>query len=180
MLYHHGVKGQKWGVRNGPPYPLRKVTTKTSAKEQNEIYSTLSEDDRRKLQGMNKDSKENAPKTFTDEEQLASEDFIRAYVSKYKNVPISSFGIWNEGNGDVALSLMTRSGDEYRGKGFATDAVKRGMEWIDNNPEIMTAYWDVRKDNAPSIALAKNFGFEQMKGDPKDPEWTAYWKRYKR
>lgn len=21
-LYHHGVKGQKWGVTNGPPYPL--------------------------------------------------------------------------------------------------------------------------------------------------------------
>ena len=21
-LYHHGVSGQKWGVRNGPPYPL--------------------------------------------------------------------------------------------------------------------------------------------------------------
>ncbi len=23
-LYHHGVKGQKWGVRNGPPYPIGK------------------------------------------------------------------------------------------------------------------------------------------------------------
>lgn len=23
-LYHHGIKGQKWGVRNGPPYPLDK------------------------------------------------------------------------------------------------------------------------------------------------------------
>ena len=22
-LYHHGVKGQKWGKKNGPPYPLR-------------------------------------------------------------------------------------------------------------------------------------------------------------
>ena len=22
-LYHHGVKGQKWGVKNGPPYPLK-------------------------------------------------------------------------------------------------------------------------------------------------------------
>lgn len=22
-LYHHGIKGQKWGVRNGPPYPLK-------------------------------------------------------------------------------------------------------------------------------------------------------------
>lgn len=21
-LYHHGIKGQKWGVHNGPPYPL--------------------------------------------------------------------------------------------------------------------------------------------------------------
>lgn len=24
VLAHHGVKGQKWGVRNGPPYPLDK------------------------------------------------------------------------------------------------------------------------------------------------------------
>lgn len=21
-LFHHGIKGQKWGVQNGPPYPL--------------------------------------------------------------------------------------------------------------------------------------------------------------
>lgn len=21
-LFHHGIEGQKWGVRNGPPYPL--------------------------------------------------------------------------------------------------------------------------------------------------------------
>lgn len=21
-ITHHGVEGQKWGVRNGPPYPL--------------------------------------------------------------------------------------------------------------------------------------------------------------
>lgn len=21
-LVHHGIKGQKWGLRNGPPYPL--------------------------------------------------------------------------------------------------------------------------------------------------------------
>ena len=28
-LYHHGIRGQKWGVRNGPPYPIEnKVMTK--------------------------------------------------------------------------------------------------------------------------------------------------------
>ena len=21
-LAHHGIKGQKWGVKNGPPYPI--------------------------------------------------------------------------------------------------------------------------------------------------------------
>ena len=26
---HHGIKGQKWGVRNGPPYPLTEIKTKT-------------------------------------------------------------------------------------------------------------------------------------------------------
>lgn len=24
FLCHHGIKGQKWGVKNGPPYPLKK------------------------------------------------------------------------------------------------------------------------------------------------------------
>lgn len=179
-LAHHGIKGQRWGVRNGPPYPLRTVSSKTSANELNEIYNTLSEDDKRKLQGINKESKENAPKTFTDEIQLASEDHIRSFIAKYKNVPISAFGTWNEGDGNVALSIMTRGEKQYRNKGFATLAVKKGMEWIDNNPEIMNAYWDVRVDNEASIALAKKFGFKKMKGESPDPQWTAYRKQYKR
>lgn len=33
-LLHFGVKGQKWGVRNGPPYPLeRKKNERSEAKE---------------------------------------------------------------------------------------------------------------------------------------------------
>lgn len=24
-LYHHGIAGQKWGVQNGPPYPLKET-----------------------------------------------------------------------------------------------------------------------------------------------------------
>lgn len=31
-LYHHGIKGQQWGVRNGPPYPL-------SRSEHNKVVS---------------------------------------------------------------------------------------------------------------------------------------------
>lgn len=33
-IAHHGIKGQKWGVRNGPPYPLnRSVSTGKSLKK---------------------------------------------------------------------------------------------------------------------------------------------------
>lgn len=35
-LYHHGIKGQQWGVTNGPPYPLSKEESariKKSAKK---------------------------------------------------------------------------------------------------------------------------------------------------
>lgn len=35
-LYHHGIPGMKWGVRNGPPYPLG-TEQKTKA-EKNESY----------------------------------------------------------------------------------------------------------------------------------------------
>lgn len=31
-LAHHGVKGQKWGVRNGPPYPLNRNNKKSVEK----------------------------------------------------------------------------------------------------------------------------------------------------
>lgn len=28
-LAHHGVKGQKWGIQNGPPYPIKKSIEKS-------------------------------------------------------------------------------------------------------------------------------------------------------
>jgi hypothetical protein len=32
-LYHHGIKGQSWGVKNGPPYPLDKAVSRAIKKE---------------------------------------------------------------------------------------------------------------------------------------------------
>ena len=31
-IYHHGIKGQKWGVRNGPPYPIEDKALKKGTK----------------------------------------------------------------------------------------------------------------------------------------------------
>lgn len=32
-LYHHGIRGQRWGVRNGPPYPINGKTYREYAKK---------------------------------------------------------------------------------------------------------------------------------------------------
>ncbi|MCD8159076.1 MAG: hypothetical protein LUD77_09345 [Clostridiales bacterium] len=36
-LCHHGIKGQKWGVRNGPPYPLKKNENKVENSKKSDI-----------------------------------------------------------------------------------------------------------------------------------------------
>ena len=40
VLSHYGIDGQKWGVRNGPPYPLKdNDTSKYSTKEINDMIN---------------------------------------------------------------------------------------------------------------------------------------------
>ncbi|MCD8202290.1 MAG: hypothetical protein LUD48_01450 [Prevotella sp.] len=68
-IYHHGIKGQAWGVRNGPPYPLYKTNGRNAAerkengsgsggsssstsKKNKKLSGSLSEDDKAKLLGI--------------------------------------------------------------------------------------------------------------------------------
>ncbi len=41
VLIHHGIKGQKWGVRNGPPYPLADNAHSSSEKTAGGLMTTL-------------------------------------------------------------------------------------------------------------------------------------------
>ncbi len=46
VLFHHGIKGQKWGVRNGPPYPLRDNPTVQAVGKSMHSLGSLSVDSR--------------------------------------------------------------------------------------------------------------------------------------
>lgn len=48
-LKHHGVKGQKWGVRNGPPYPIETGLKKGQRLDHVSPYSTIRRNSRDKL-----------------------------------------------------------------------------------------------------------------------------------
>lgn len=169
-LKHHGIKGQKWGVKNGPPYPLTKTKSSKNTDDVESIYKSLPKDDKRKVMGQ-----DNPPKTFYSKDDEAYR--VKTFITTYKDIPVSTFGIWKEGDKDVALSLMTRSGKEYRGKGYASKTVKKGMEWIDKQ-NYDNVYWDVRNDNKASIALAKKNGFKLDKS-AKNDGWSMYVKKRK-
>ena len=53
-LYHHGIEGQKWGIRNGPPYPLdsdsrkERRAARKSEKEEKKRQKTLAKAERQK------------------------------------------------------------------------------------------------------------------------------------
>ena len=78
-FYHHGIKGQVHGVRNGPPYPLsRKVSTgkrlikkmsNTTADMKKKHAEHLEEKKKRKaLKRSNESERKQDPKTMTDDE----------------------------------------------------------------------------------------------------------------
>ena len=75
-LYHHGIKGQKWGVKNGPPYPLKE----SSASEK--IYRNAEQ----RVDEISKDviaaAKHAGSKMYGLEHRLKTKDSISRKINK--------------------------------------------------------------------------------------------------
>lgn len=49
-ISHHGIEGQHWGVRNGPPYPLNKAGKKALLKQKKREYKVAVKDAKKYVQ----------------------------------------------------------------------------------------------------------------------------------
>lgn len=163
QLYHHGVKGQEWGVRNGPPYPLTRVV-KGDIKSSNDIYNTLDKHQKYLLAG--------GARTFIKEKE--AKYLVEQALVKMGDVPISACDIWNQGDGAVSVSIETRAG--YQGKGYAAKAVKAGLEAVKKYENVEVIYWGAFSKNKGSRKLAENNGFKLIEDDG---EWSRYEKKNK-
>ena len=82
-LYHHGIKGQKWGVRNGPPYPLSsKVSTGKRLK------SSIGKSGVKK-----KITKSEAVKVIKDSDKIGMDPFTVAVLATYVAVPLATMAL---------------------------------------------------------------------------------------
>ena len=74
-LYHHGVKGQKWGVRNGPPYPILNGTRRREL--------SIKEATRYQFDNVNHKNRDTYV-SYTDNDRRTYEKWIK----KYSNEPV--------------------------------------------------------------------------------------------
>lgn len=179
-LYHHGIKGQKWGVRRyqNPDGSLtaagkeryklmgrarrRNVAHHTTTADVNSIVQSLSLYEK-KLLGAHPNEDWIDPEY----EYQTSPNIAKRYVTKYGNMPVSFIEVWDNGGNIGEIALATRRGSEYRGKGLASNNVKQIMEWYDRYgyKNLDSLQWNVARNNAPSLNLAKKYGFKEVSLD---------------
>ena len=84
-----------------------------------------------------------------------------AFVEKYRNKPISFMYIQTDRSDSGNVVIGTRSGEQYRGKGYASKNVQKAKEWLENNDYgTVRLEWVAFKANTPSRQLAVSSGFK--------------------
>lgn len=170
-LSHHGIKGQKWGVRryqnkDGSLTPEGKIRVvarnniirnRQHTDDVNNIVSTLSTKEK-KLLGAPLD-KDWIEKKY---EAETLSNIAKTFVTKIGDTPVSALEIWTNGGRTGQIAIVTRNDEKYRRKGYASKEVERAIKWVERygNMSIDELEWWADKSNTGSRYLAEKYGFE--------------------
>ena len=134
-LSHHGIDGQKWGVRNGPPYPLDKSDYSNSEKRalkktQNKNYKAVKKIYYRTgsnyAVSKNRNLNEQFDRVFSlFKEKNPINEELRKYFPQIAEEVLGK-------NANKSIYVKVKIPGEYNGKayaGTAKDILVRALDW---------------------------------------------------
>lgn len=196
VLSHHGIKGQKWGIRRYQNKDGSLTSAGKARYRQNEAQKALTDVDKI-VSGMSKKERErlgiwdDKPYSSYDEGELLVKRFLAKYggetVGFLDLVDYSDVETPGTPKSDLQITIGVKNDPSIRGKGYATKMAKKGMKWLDQHPEVWDRVtWGAMKENTASIRIAEKLGFEKTREgtntqDPDHPyDWVEYQRRRKK
>lgn len=196
VLCHHGIKGQKWGVRRFQNLD-GSLTSEGKARYREQQAKKSNPDVDKIVSGMTKRERErlgmwdNKPYSSYNEGALLVKRFLAKHgketVGFLDLVDYAEPGSQGTSKSNLEVTIGVKRGPTTRNKGYATRMAKKGMKWLDDHPELWDRVtWGAMKENVGSIKIAEKLGFEKTREgtntqDPKHPfDWVEYQKRKKR
>ena len=131
-LYHHGIEGQKWGIRNGPPYPLgtdqmsrrEKKLAEKATRVADRVATARAIDEADKKVGDDSFNEEEYWKTVAEEIEnyKKTDDYGRIWSMAYSDVMLKDAKRRERGK-RIAMNVLATIG----GVGIATVATMKAL-----------------------------------------------------
>lgn len=182
-LYHHGVKGQKWGVRRYRNYDgtlteagkkqqmyyRRGVRFKKTEPHVDRIFNSMSKEERDKL-------------TYYDDTYLTQKEasqLMKRILVKVGDTPVAFCDVLGDDDTYASLAVGVSNDEKYRNHGYGKKAARQAMNWYEKHKDDIPGdlWWGARSDNEPSIRIAKGLGFERNYPDTTD-KYGKTWEYY--
>lgn len=184
-LAHHGILGQKWGIRrfqNKDGSLTSEGRKRRQARDRIIRSESSTKDIDDIINGMNKVERDYV---------LAGSDHYlnrderstiakRVVIRDKSGKTVSFFDMLEDGD-NLQVALGTRTGSDYRGHGYASKAAERAMKYLIKNKDKIpqrNIVWGVNKNNTASVHLAEKYGFTlDPDSESDDGSWVNYVRR---